>query len=123
MDIHYTIFPGRELSCQREYVEHFINARVEYVLLPGDTNVLSVLFWSVFCCCPFKVITIRTAWFRLTAPLFILDQCVNLTARRGQGEGGREEEAVLLRLTAKGVSFMADFKIHVCFSVLLTVNR
>lgn len=69
---------------------------VENVLLPGDTNVLSVLFWSVFCCSfPFKVTTIGTAWFGLSAPLFRLDPCVHLTAPRGQGEGGREEGAVL----------------------------
>lgn len=61
--------------------------------LPGDTIVLFVLFCSF----------IRTARFGLAAPLFTLDQCVHLTAPRGQGVGEEERGTVLFRLTAKGV--------------------
>lgn len=102
MDIHYTVvFPGRELSCQTENVEHFINACSCRKCTFARGHKCPVSF--VLVCFPFKVMTIGTAWFGLSAPLFTLDQCVHLTAPRGQGEGEREEGAVLFRLTAKGI--------------------
>lgn len=57
-----------------------------------------------------------TAWFGLAAPLFILDQCVHLTAPLGQGEF--EEEGLSCSGWQLRGSFMADFKFYVCFSVL-----
>lgn len=83
VDIYYFVgFPGSDLRCKRDYVDHFINACSCCICTLARR--LICLFSFVF----FKDITL-TAWFGLTAPLFYIGSvcALDFTPRSGGGEG------------------------------------